>query len=192
MQQQQGTGKIILINGASSAGKSTLALGLQARLEEPFLHYSFDHFRVAGANILPMERIRKKQFDWALMRPAFFAGLQRSLVAFAGAGNNLIVDHIVETEDWMNQLVDLLAPFDVFFIGIHCPLAELERREAARGDRRIGEAQADFAAVHDHCQYDLELKSSEPAERLVDLALLAWRRRKPPSAFEQMAYRRGL
>ena len=29
----------------------------------------------------------------------------------------------------MSDLVQLLAPFDVFFVGVHCPLPELERRE---------------------------------------------------------------
>jgi chloramphenicol 3-O-phosphotransferase len=29
---------------------------------------------------------------------------------------------------------------DVFFVGVHCPLRELKRRERQRGDRRPGEA----------------------------------------------------
>ena len=187
MDLRQDDGKIILINGASSAGKSTLARALQAKLQEPFWHYSIDHLR--AADVLPLERIRKNEFDWPSMRPAFFEGFQRSLVSFAGAGNNLIVEHIVETEAWMNRLVDLLAPFDVFFIGVHCPLPELERREAGRSDKQRAEARADYAVVHNHCQYDLELTSTEPVERLVDLALSAWTNRKTPSAFEQMASR---
>ncbi|HSG18574.1 MAG TPA: AAA family ATPase [Anaerolineae bacterium] len=189
MDLKQEGGKIILINGASSAGKSTLAQALWEKLDEPFLYYSFDHFR--AAEVLPMERIRDKELDWLAMRPAFFEGFHRSLAAFASAGNNLLVEHIVETEAWMDRLLDLLAPFEVFFIGVHCPLAELERREAERGDRRIGEARADYTAVHNHCQYDLELDSTEPADRLANLALLAWRNRLVPSAFERMAYRRG-
>ena len=188
MTLRQNDGKIILINGASSSGKSTLARALWGKLEEPFLYYSFDHLRAAG--MLPMDRIRNKQIDWSTMRPAFFEGYHRSLVAFASAGNNLLVEHIVETEAWMNRLLDLLAPFDVFFIGVHCPLPELERREAERGDRRLGEARADYAVVHDHKQYDLELSSTEPVDRLADLVLSAWRNRRPPSAFEQMVYRR--
>jgi len=39
------------------------------------------------------------------------------------------VDHIIEQEQWLADLVELLAPFDVFFVGVHCPLPELERRE---------------------------------------------------------------
>lgn len=181
-------GKIILINGASSAGKSTLARALQARLEEPFWHYSIDH--LWAADVLPVERIRAGEFEWASMRPAFFDGFHRSLAAFAGGGNNLIVEHIVETEAWMNRLLDLLAPFDVFFIGLHCPLPELLRREARRSDKRRAEAEADYAVVHNCCQYDLELSTTRPVEQLVDLTLSAWKKRAAPSAFEQMAERR--
>lgn len=188
MSNHQHGGKIILINGASSAGKSTLARALQTRLEAPFWHYSIDHLRVAG--VLPMDRIAAEQFEWSAMRPAFFEGFHRSLAAFAGAGNNLIVEHIVETEAWMNRLLDLLLPLDVFFIGLHCPLPELLRREAGRSDKSRAEAQTDYEVVHTHCLYDLELTSTEPVDRLADLALSAWTRRSAPSAFEQMAARR--
>ena len=96
-------GKIILLNGASSAGKSTLASALQQKLPEPFLHWSFDHLR--ESNVLPMARIRNGELDWARMRPAVFDGFHRCLAAFAEAGNNLIVDHIIEQEQWMADLV---------------------------------------------------------------------------------------
>jgi chloramphenicol 3-O phosphotransferase len=187
MNETQHGGKIILINGASSSGKSTLARALQARLEEPFWHYSIDHLRVAG--VLPMERIRAGDFEWTSMRPIFFEGFHHSLAAFAGAGNNLIVEHIVETEAWLNRLLDLLAPFDVFFIGLHCPLPELLRREARRRDKRRDEAAADYEVVHKYCLYDLELTTTRPVEQLVELALSAWMKRTAPSALQQMADR---
>ncbi len=74
-------GKIILINGASSAGKSTLARSLQQQLPEPVLHWSFDHLRASDA--LPMARIRSGELDWARMRPAVFDGFHRCLPAVA-------------------------------------------------------------------------------------------------------------
>jgi len=37
-------GKIILINGTSSSGKSTLAKSLQKSLAEPFLHVQLDSY----------------------------------------------------------------------------------------------------------------------------------------------------
>jgi len=185
MHDRGGRGKIILINGASSSGKSTLALALQRNLDEPFWHYSIDHLREAG--VLPMERVHSGELDWPSLRPAFFDGFQRSLPAFAEAGNNLIVEHIVESAEWMERLVELLSSIDVFFVGVHCPLPELERREEMRGDRRTGEARADFDAVHRFAEYDLEIDSTESVEHNVRQLISSWRSRESPRAFERMA-----
>src|SRR4029434_10637338 len=100
------SGKVILINGASSAGKSTLARAVQKQIDEPFWHLSIDHLRESG--VLPLDRVRTRDFAWESMRPAFFQGFHNALPAIAAAGNNLIVDHIVETRDWMTSLVHLL------------------------------------------------------------------------------------
>jgi chloramphenicol 3-O phosphotransferase len=182
-------GKIILLNGASSAGKSTLARSLQQQLPEPFMHWSFDHLR--ESNALPMARIRNGELDWARMRPAVFEGFHRSLSAFAKAGNNLIVDHIIEQEQWMADLVELLAPFDVFFVGVHCPLPELERRERLRDDRRPGEARRDFQGVHRFTEYDLDIDATRPNEDNVARLITAWTARSRPTAFERMATKRS-
>ena len=157
------SGKIILVNGASSSGKSTLSRALQANLDEPFWHFSIDHIR--EARVLPTQRIASGEFSWSAVRPAFFDGFHSCLPALAGAGNKLIVEHIVETEAWMHRLVRLLEPFDVFFVGVHCPLPELERREIERGDRTIGEARQDYHVAHTFGIYDIEIDSTDPLER---------------------------
>lgn len=177
-------GKIILINGASSSGKSTLARALQKKIDEPFWHFSFDHLRESG--VLPFDRVRKGDFVWTAMRPAVFQGFHDTLPALAGAGNNLIVDHIIETRAWMSSLLDLLGSFDVYFVGIHCPLVELERRERARGNRRIGEARNDFETIHELASYDLELDSTRPAEDNASALITAWKQRGRPTAFQRM------
>ena len=41
-------GQIILLNGTSSAGKSTIAKQLQAVLPQPYLHTGIDHFLAAA------------------------------------------------------------------------------------------------------------------------------------------------
>lgn len=177
-------GKIILLNGASSSGKSTLSSALQAQLDIPFWHFSIDHLR--EAKVLPTRRIEQGDFSWNEMRPHFFQGFHHCLAALAGAGNNLIVEHIVETEAWMQRLVRLLEPFDVFFVGLHCPLPELERREIERGDRKRGEARQDFAVTHTFGRYDLDIHATEPLARNVEIVLSAWKARQHPSAFETM------
>jgi chloramphenicol 3-O phosphotransferase len=178
-------GKIILIHGASSSGKTTLSRALQRLLDEPFMHFSIDVLRENGA--LPMERIREGEFGWRALRPSFFDGFHRCLPALAEAGNNLIVEHIVESEEWMTRLVGLLAPYDVFFVVLHCALATLEQREIARGDRRIGESRDDFQGLPRFAACDLTLDSTEPLEQNVRRLISSWEVRERPSAFTRLA-----
>ncbi|MEM7021907.1 MAG: AAA family ATPase [Pseudomonadota bacterium] len=177
--------KIIFLHGPSSAGKSTLARVLQSRLEEPFWHVSIDHIRDAG--VLPLERIRRGDFDWRTLRAAFFEGFHLSLGAYAQAGNQLIVEHIIETEAWLAQLVALLEPYDVFLVELRCPVEELERRERERGDRQVGDARRDFESLPRPPLLDLVLDSRVPAEENAERLMSSWRRRVGPSAFQRLA-----
>lgn len=150
-------GQIIFLHGPSSSGKSTTAEALREIIELPFWRISIDHLRDAG--VLPDARMKRGDFRWSDLRAPFFDGFHRSLAAYAGAGNNLIVEHILDTPGWADELKRLLAPYDVFFVGLHCDLDELQRREAIRGDRPIGSAEQDFLSVHNGRRYDLEIDS---------------------------------
>src|SRR5215469_9840066 len=115
----RGPGRIIFLNGASSSGKSTLAKALQQALPEPFLHVSSDH--LVASDMLSARRDSDGPFAWwTQMRPRFFAGFHRCLPALAAAGNDLIVEHIIEFPTWRTDLARLLAGLDVFLIGVHC------------------------------------------------------------------------
>jgi chloramphenicol 3-O phosphotransferase len=155
----------------------------------PFWHYSIDHLRAGG--VLPTERIEAGDFAWSTMRQAFFEGFHRSIPAFAEAGNNMLVEHIIEQRAWMDRLLLLLASHDVYFVGLHCPLDELERREIQRGDRRVGDARADHAIAHTFGEYDLELETTTPVAEQAAVLLAAWEVRSQPSAFTRLALRRG-
>lgn len=163
---------IILLHGASSSGKSTIARALQARLSLPFWHISIDHLRDAG--VLPSDRFKSGEFDWKAARPAFFDGFHASLAAYAQAGNNLILEHILEDDTWPDQLRVLFAPFDVYFVGVHCPVDILEAREKARGDRPVGSARKDFETIHIGKTYDLEVQSLDGADHNADAIIAGW------------------
>lgn len=45
-------------------------------------------------------------------------------------------------------------------VGVRCPLAEVVRREAARADRTLGQARAQFESVHAYAGYDVEVDTS--------------------------------
>jgi chloramphenicol 3-O phosphotransferase len=180
----RGPGRIILLNGASSSGKSTLARALQRTLDEPFLHVSSDQF-LAGACSRPGATTAGPFNWWHQMRPRFFAGFHRCLPALAAAGNDLIVEHIIEFPSWRSELAVLLADLDVFLVGVHCDLDELDRRERLRGDRRIGEAREHVTVdrIHTFGRYDVEVDTTTGVRtQLVDAVLAAWRRRTPHRA----------
>lgn len=177
-------GKIIVINGPSSSGKTTLALALQNQLDTPFIRFSFDLFMEYKA--FPSEQIKNGTFSWEAMRPSVFKGLHQCLPALATAGNNIIFDHIIETKEWLHQLISLLSGLDVFFVGLHCSLPELERREIQRGDRNRGDAYRDLQSVHGITSYDLELDSEYSLDDNVAELIRSWKNRKHPSALDKM------
>jgi chloramphenicol 3-O phosphotransferase len=174
-------GRIIFLTGPSSAGKSTLAAEVQKAMATPFLRFSSDHL----AQALDPRRTTDGPFAyWSSVRPRFFTGFHRSIAALAGAGNDLIVDHLIEFSAWRDELRELLSGLDVFLVGVHCSIEELERRERARGDRRIGEARehVETDKIHNLGGYDLEVDSCSRASVALALDVVAaWELRAPLS-----------
>ena len=162
-------GRIILLNGTSSSGKSTLAKALRPELEPQFHSYASD--QLADEGFRPLDK--DVRFAW---REAFFDGFHRSIPAFANAGLDLLIEHIVEEERWAAALGALLSPFDVFWVGVHAPAAEIKRRELLRGDRQAGEGLYHLK-THTFCRYDVEVDTTEPIAQNVATISNAWRAR---------------
>jgi chloramphenicol 3-O phosphotransferase len=138
-----------------------VAKALRDSFDEPFLYVSADQFVAAG--MLPRRSDDGGPFDWwHQVRPRFFAGFHRCLPALAHAGNDLIVEHVIEFRSWREELTALLADLDVFTVGVHCDLDELDRRERARGDRRAGEGRAhvEVNRIHTFGPYDFEVDTT--------------------------------
>ena len=153
---------VILLNGTSSAGKTSIAKALQQIMEVPYLHVPVDSF---GSMAPGPEKLGEPGSPlWQSVFNRLLSGFHHSVAVLAAAGNNLIVDHVLvqgaEPENWLTECVDLLTPFTVYFIGVHCPLEELRRREQARGDRGVGLAERQLSQVHRHGVYDLEVDTS--------------------------------
>jgi chloramphenicol 3-O phosphotransferase len=106
------------------------------------------------------------------------------LPALAIAGNNLLIEFIIETQAQSDALRQRLEGFDVFLIGVHCPLPELERREQLRGNRRVGDARRDLETVHSFTKYDFESDSSDPIDENTNRIIAAWKSRARPSVLD--------
>ena len=177
---------IILVNGASSAGKSTFCAALQAACPEPFLRIGFDDFiwlapaRYRGDAATPQQTVRDAfAREGVVMRDtarpgeppcvvAEFGPVFRRLIdamapavrALVDAGNPVIFDHVLHDRAMWESCCTAFGGLDVLRVGVHCPLAVLEDRERARGDRVLGRARGLFGVVHSFCEYAVTVDTS--------------------------------
>jgi chloramphenicol 3-O phosphotransferase len=172
-QQKFMASRIIILNGTSSAGKSILAKALQQALQHPFCYYASDQLVDAGFRTV-YESARNTAS--ASERTRFFDGFHRSIAAFAVTSNDLIVEHIAEKQAWADDLHQLLHSCDLFWVDVHAPQYEPERREQQRGDRTLGEALYHLK-THPFCQYDFEIDSTLPLNEAVEQIINAWNHR---------------
>ena len=178
------SGKIIILNGTSSAGKSTIAKKLQKSLAGHTLHTGIDHFvqmlpndfvvlsdgmnpaAVAGLLWVTTDAGKRvTEFRFGPRAVQFKKGMYLSAKAMASTGFNVIVDDVLMDERVLKFVCDLLAG-EAYFVGIRCPKEEALRREEERGDRFPGLVETQFDIVHKHGVYDLECDtlSSSPKD----------------------------
>lgn len=199
-------GKIIFLNGSSSAGKTTLAIMLQQLLDEPWQHLALDQFRdgmpgryrglnspdgtpgALGLNVVPTQREgeRVTQIRFGEHGERVLRGMRRAAAAFAREGNNVIIDDLLFKPDYLRDYARALDGLQAWLIGVRCNLTVVNAREAGRTGRFPGTATSHFHEVHAHgAEYDLEIDTSHAtpracAERIIE------RLAHPPQAFEQL------
>jgi len=78
------------------------------------------------------------------------------------------------------------------FVGLHCPLEELERRERERDAKRQGFARAQLEKIHRDKVYDLELNTQTLSVQECAMQVLEFYDTKQPTAFDRMRVATGL
>ena len=180
------SGRIVLLNGTSSSGKSTLVRALQDRLPEPWVEIGIDRF------VFALPRRYRDQPGWSEvfryvplddradgafrietgpLGERLIAGMHRTAAALAETGLDVIVDHVILEAAWAAECRTMWAPYRPLWVGVRCPLEVVLERERSRRDRTIGQAEAQHAVVHTWGPYELEVDTSvltpdEAAERI--------------------------
>lgn len=189
--------QVIYLNGTSSAGKSSIARALRDKLHDLYLHVQLDVFlqmvpphgweREGGAVMTPSQQEHGLQVEFGPLCQALFSGFHRSLAALASAGNNLIVDDVLIERRWLREAIEALAPHEVCFVGVCCPVDIVEARERVRGDRIVGTARGQYEHVHAHGIYDVTVDTSIlTSEACAGRILEAQQQLLHPSAFERL------
>jgi chloramphenicol 3-O phosphotransferase len=178
---------VIVLNGPSSSGKTTLAQALQDVLEDTWLVFGIDTLigslplslldihRDATIGAHPREHLVRDggiSFDavGAITVGAEFRRLESAwlggLATVAGQGVHFILDEVfLDGAPSQVRLRQALAGHRVAWIGVTCDLDVLAQRERDRGDRVVGEAEQQWRRVHDGVHYDLVVDTtSRPAD----------------------------
>ena len=150
-------GNVIVLNGTSSSGKTTIARQLQSTLPEVYLLCSLDAFW----DMTPY-KIPAGSSNFPNMKLA----LAKSVKALAETGHNVIVDIVFCGQKTYFELTSELKQLTLNIIKVECPLVELEKRELARGDRNIGLAKSQYESIHNDVLYDfvINTKTNSPQQ----------------------------
>ena len=161
-------GRIVLLNGASSAGKTTLARAFQDQRQEPWFHLALDQFRdgmppayrglnspegcpgARGLNVVPVTRGERRvtEVRFGDVGQRMLAGMHRAIRAFALAGNDVVVDDLCLEPSILEDYLEALEGLWVLFVAVRAPLEVVQAREDARPGRFPGTAYSHFDAVH--------------------------------------------
>ena len=184
-------GKIVILNGTSSAGKTSILRALQNLLPEPFLDAGIDKF----IWMLPERYLERPLWDDILGQAdcagvaghTLFSGMHHAIAALSRRGNNILADHVFVHPSWVRECAVLFEGLPAYLVGIRCPLEVLVERERARRNRTLGQAALQYPLVHAHGVYDCEVDTSL---QTVEECALAIKERldslEPPVAFASL------
>jgi chloramphenicol 3-O phosphotransferase len=190
-------GRITVLHGTSSSGKSGIVRALQGILEEPLLDAGIDKL----IWMRPRPYLERPLWDEVLglatdagpVAHRLVSGMHQSIAALSRAANNVVADHVLIERRWLAGCAVLFSELPALFVGVRCPLDGLEQREAARVDRTLGHARAQFRQVHAHGIYDLEVdKSTSSAEACALQIKRCLEEGESPDALERLRQLRTL
>lgn len=159
--------QVIMLNGGSSSGKTTIATCLQDILPSPWLRLSVDTLIDAMPQRLLTSEAGIAFGDDGSVRPGQeFRSLElawmQGIAAMVHAGAHIIIDDVfLSGVDSRNRWQAALPGISILWVGVRCDLAVATERERARGDRVTGMAEAQAQMVHAGMAYDLEVDTSE-------------------------------
>ncbi len=161
--------RMLLLNGPSSAGKSTIAHELRRQLR----------LRGTDPAVISIDDYMKISTDEEIWEDDVFEimpDMCRDIGAALRQGKWVIVDHVITSARIYDAVLRAAAGFKVTAVLVTCRLETLRRRERERGNRFAGTAEASFQYLYPREGYDLRIDSeeSEPAasaERIIETLL---------------------
>ena len=145
---------VILLNGPSSSGKSTLSRTLQDRIRQE---------RGADYGTISIDDFMKPATDETIYEDDVYeinGVMCRTAEEILKKSPGVIIDHVITSKRIFRQLAQLLGNFRIRTVHVSCPLEVLLQREQARGNRCIGSAEASYTYLYPKDGYDLTVDNA--------------------------------
>lgn len=192
---------IILLNGPSASGKTSIQKEFQKFYDHQFLRVGTDTLYcalldmrafsgdspVATAHVSEKEGHKEFAITHNEQGHKIAHGMHKALAGYAAAGNSLIVDYISYEPQWIFDVVKELRPFRVYTVGIKTPLDVIEEREKARKTSPEGHARSHYESVHQGWVYDLEVDTHQESAAQIALQIKEYIETHKPHAFADMS-----
>ncbi|TYS86105.1 phosphotransferase-like protein [Rossellomorea aquimaris] len=158
---------IIILNGGSSSGKTTIAKCLQNTSTASWLRFSIDDLIEAMPDAMLKKDSGIKLDEDGSVRPgtefrALESAWRHGLGEMARRGARIIIDDVflsgIEARKRWEISLDGL---QVLWVGVMCDPTVAAVREREREDRIEGMAVSQAAAVHEGMQYDISVDTSK-------------------------------
>jgi chloramphenicol 3-O phosphotransferase len=172
-------GRVVILNGTSSSGKSTLAERFRderAELGDCWLVVALDDYIGKLPNEwffgdghdgpFSVDGLRFESSAAGLevrvgeLGRRLFAAYRRTAALLAREGFNVLVDDVSFDKEAVRDWHEALAGLRVTWVAVRCDPDVAEAREQARGDRVRGLARGLSSVVHRYATYDYELDTS--------------------------------
>jgi len=174
-------GRVVLLNGPPSCGKTALARALVTASSRPWFHRSLDDFRSGYLD-------RFWRSDSGVLFEQVMRGYLGALRAMALEGNDIIAEAVI-TPDRRALYRNAFDGLPVILVAVRCPLELAVQRERDRIDRVNGplDLPADaFAAVHSGLKHDIDVDTSLDTPEVLAARLEPQLPAVTPEAFERM------
>ena len=174
--------EVIVLNGGSSSGKSSLATCLQEQLDGTWLALGVDDL-IRALSHGPLDRgaggtLTITPEGSVVVGDAFRAAelaWYEGLAAMARTGTGLIVDEVFLSGGASQaRLRTALEGLTVVWVGVRCAAAVAEVRELQRGDRIIGQARDQVERVHRGVRYDIVVETDNATPGDSARAIVTW------------------
>ena len=171
---------VVILNGASSAGKTSIVRELQQILPPTWLADGIDRLlEMLPPGLRDDDAGLKFQPDGMFTVGPALRHAERAwmtgVAAMARAGADVFVDDVflggaASQQRWRDALGDVSHRF----IAVYCTPEVLAERERSRGDRIVGTGAGQAAVVHEDVEYDFAVDTTDASTAVCAAAIAAY------------------